>query len=404
MRNVYTVGQVNAYIRGLVEDDARLSSITVAGEISNLKYHSSGHVYFTLKDAYGALSCVMWRSDAARLKIRLKDGSGVHAHGSVSVYEKSGSYQLYVKRIELQGAGALYEQVEELKKKLFAQGMFDEMYKKPLPKTVKTLGVVTAATGAAVRDIIKVTRGRNPYVQVILYPAQVQGEGAEKSIAKGIAALAALPVDVIIAGRGGGSIEDLMAFNTEIVARAIFDSPVPVVSGVGHETDTTIADFVADVRAATPSNAAEIAVPEAERIEERFVDMTQALIDAMQGKIESARSKRAQYLRQLQLLRPDARIKEMRLTLDHLTDKLFERMQRGIARRKETLKYLAAALDGVSPAKRLAAGYAYVQDDAGRHIKTASMLEERMALTIHFTDGAAKAQVTGTDLRNGETR
>lgn len=404
MRNVYTVGQVNAYIRGLVEDDARLSSITVAGEISNLKYHSSGHVYFTLKDAYGALSCVMWRSDAARLKIRLKDGSGVHAHGSVSVYEKSGSYQLYVKRIELQGAGALYEQVEELKKKLLAQGMFDEMYKKPLPKTVKTLGVVTAATGAAVRDIIKVTRGRNPYVQVILYPAQVQGEGAEKSIAKGIAALAALPVDVIIAGRGGGSIEDLMAFNTEIVARAIFDSPVPVVSGVGHETDTTIADFVADVRAATPSNAAEIAVPEAERLEERFVDMTQALIDAMQGKIEIARSKRAQYLRQLQLLRPDARIKEMRLTLDHLTDKLFERMQRGIARRKETLKYLAAALDGVSPAKRLAAGYAYVQDDAGRHIKTASMLEDRMALTIHFTDGAAKAQVTGTDLRNGETR
>lgn len=396
MSKVYSVGQVNAYIRGLIEDDALLHALTVRGEISNLKYHSSGHVYFTLKDAHGALSCVMWRSDAARLKVRLKDGASVQAYGSVSVYEKSGSYQLYVKRIEQQGAGALYEQVEALKKKLSEQGMFEAMYKKPLPQTVKTLGIVTAATGAAVRDIIKVTRRRNPYVQIIVCPAQVQGEGAEVSVANGIARLAAMQVDVIIAGRGGGSIEDLMAFNSEIVANAIFQCPVPVISAVGHETDTTIADFVADVRAATPSHAAELAIPEAARVEETLYTLTQALIDAMERRIGETRALHAQLLRQLQLLKPDFKVREMRLTADHLTDKLTERMARTLKSRKETLTLLAAALDGVSPAKRLAAGYAYVQRETGAHVKTAAMLKAQDALKIHFTDGYASAFVTGT--------
>lgn len=399
MSKVYGVGQVNAYIRGLIETDALLHALTVRGEISNLKYHSSGHVYFTLKDAHGALNCVMWRSDAARLQIRLKDGALVHAFGSVSVYEKSGAYQLYVKRVELQGAGALYEQIEALKRKLTEQGMLDPMYKKPLPETVKTLGVVTAATGAAVRDIIKVTKRRNPYVQIIVCPAQVQGEGAEVSIAEAIAALSETHVDVIIAGRGGGSIEDLMAFNSEIVAEAIFQCPVPVISAVGHETDVTIADMVADVRAATPSQAAEIAVPESDRVEERLLSLSQGFVDAMEMKIDAVRAQHAQFLRQVQLLKPDFKVREMRLTLDHLTDRLTERMEGALKNRRERLKLLAAALDAVSPSKRLSAGFAYVQTAEGAHVKLAAALSTEDEIRIHFTDGYADAGVLRTSIQ-----
>ena len=253
MSNVYAVGQVNTYIKNMFSQDFMLRSISVKGEVSNVKYHSSGHIYFTMKDQTGTLSCVMFASARGGLAFQMQEGMQIIASGSIEVYERDGKYQLYAKKIVQDGAGNLYVRLEELKKSLQEMGMFDAQYKKPIPQYAKKIGIVTASTGAAVRDIINIAKRRNPYVQLILYPAQVQGDGAAESIVSGISALEAYGVDVIIVGRGGGSIEDLWAFNEEIVARAIFACSVPIVSAVGHETDTTISDFVADLRAPTPS-------------------------------------------------------------------------------------------------------------------------------------------------------
>ena len=260
MKNVYTVKQVNSYIKNMFTQDFMLSRIYVKGEISNCKYHTSGHIYFSLKDESGTIACVMFAGSRAGLSFRLQDGQQVIVLGAVSVYERDGKYQLYAREIVRDGVGALYERFEALKKELSEMGMFAPEYKQPIPRYVHTVGIVTAPTGAAVRDIINIAGRRNPYVQLILYPAQVQSDGAAQSVARGIRALEKKQVDVIIVGRGGGSIEDLWAFNEETVARAIFDCTVPIISAVGHETDTTIADFVADLRAPTPSAAAELAV------------------------------------------------------------------------------------------------------------------------------------------------
>ena len=258
--NVYTVKQVNAYIRNMFTQDFMLSRIYVKGEVSNCKYHTSGHIYFSLKDESGTIACVMFAGQRGGLSFRMAEGQQVIVFGSVSVYERGGTYQLYARQIRLDGEGVLYEKFQALKKELEEMGMFAPEYKKPIPRFAMRVGVVTASTGAAVRDIMNISRRRNPYVQLILYPAQVQGEGAKESIVKGIHTLEQAGVDVMLVGRGGGSIEDLWAFNEEVVARAIFDCSVPVISAVGHETDTTIADFVADLRAPTPSAAAELAV------------------------------------------------------------------------------------------------------------------------------------------------
>ena len=260
MKNVYTVRQVNSYIKNMFTQDFMLSRIYVKGEVSNCKYHTSGHIYFSLKDESGTIACVMFAGHRAGLSFRLQEGQQVIVLGSVSVYERSGQYQLYAREIMLDGAGALYEKFEALKKELSEMGMFAQEYKQPIPKYIRTLGIVTAPTGAAVRDIINIAGRRNPFVQLILYPAQVQGDGAAESIIRGIRALEKRKVDVMIVGRGGGSIEDLWAFNEESVARAVFECSVPVISAVGHETDTTITDYVADLRAPTPSAAAELAV------------------------------------------------------------------------------------------------------------------------------------------------
>ena len=237
-----------------------LQSIMVKGEVSNCKYHSSGHIYFTLKDEKGTIACVMFSANRSGLRFRMEEGQQVVVSGRIDVYERDGKYQIYVQEIRLDGAGALYERYEQLKRELEERGMFAPQYKRPIPKYIGTLGVVTAATGAAVQDIINIARRRNPYVQIILYPAIVQGEAAVPSIVNGIRALERLGVDTIIVGRGGGSIEDLWAFNEEPVAQAVFDCSIPIISAVGHETDTTIVDFVADLRAPTPSAAAELAV------------------------------------------------------------------------------------------------------------------------------------------------
>ena len=260
MKNTYSVGQVNRYIKNMFTQDYLLQKIYVKGEVSNCKYHTSGHIYFSLKDETGTLNCVMFAGHRRGLAFAMKNGDKVIVGGSVDVYERDGRYQMYAKEITLEGAGILYERYLALKQELEDMGMFAQEYKQPIPRFIRRLGVVTAPTGAAVQDIRNISYRRNPYLQIILYPALVQGAGAAESIVKGIQMLDKTDVDVIIVGRGGGSIEDLWAFNEEIVARAIFECSTPIISAVGHETDFTIADFAADLRAPTPSAAAELAV------------------------------------------------------------------------------------------------------------------------------------------------
>ena len=291
MRNVYTVKQVNAYIKNMFTQDFMLNRIYIKGEVSNCKYHTSGHLYFSLKDESGTIACVMFAGQRSGLSFRMQEGQQVIVLGSVSVYERDGRYQVYAKEIVLDGAGLLYEKFIKLKKELEEMGMFAPEYKKPIPEFVRTVGVVTAPTGAAVRDIINITRRRNPYVQILLYPALVQGDGASESVVRGIRALEEAKVDVMIVGRGGGSIEDLWAFNEENVARAVFECSVPVISAVGHETDTTIIDYVADLRAPTPSAAAELAVDDYRSVIEAVSIYRQRLYRAMSGKMDLYRSR-----------------------------------------------------------------------------------------------------------------
>ena len=302
MKNVYTVGQVNSYIKNMFQQDFMMSRIYVKGEVSNCKYHTSGHIYFTLKDASGALPAVLFAGNRKGLGFTMKNGDNVIVLGSISVYERDGKYQLYAREILPDGEGLLYQRFQQLKKELEEMGMFAPEYKQPIPKYIRRLGIVTAPTGAAIRDIQNISGRRNPYVQAILYPALVQGDGAAQSIVNGIYALERLGVDVIIVGRGGGSMEDLWAFNEEIVARAIFECSVPIISAVGHETDTTIADYVADLRAPTPSAAAELAVYDIRELEGALLSFQLELNRAFNGKLERAEEQIRQYEGRLRLL------------------------------------------------------------------------------------------------------
>ena len=260
MASIYTVGQVNNYIKRMFNQDFALNNIYIKGEVSNCKYHTSGHIYFTLKDRTGVISAIMFAGNRSGLKFKMEEGQKVVVLGSVSVYERDGKYQIYAKEIILEGAGLLYQRFEQLKVELEEMGLFDPMYKKPIPRYATRIGICTAQTGAAIQDIINITTRRNPYVQLYLYPCLVQGADAAKDIVNGIRCLDSMNLDTIIVGRGGGSIEDLWAFNEKIVAEAIFNCNTPIISAVGHETDTTIADYVSDRRAPTPSAAAELAV------------------------------------------------------------------------------------------------------------------------------------------------
>ncbi len=287
MENIYTVSEITKHIKDLFDLDPALLSVTVKGEVSNCKYASSGHLYFTLKDKKAQINVVMWASSVKGLLFRVVNGDEITVTGSVSVYEPSGAYQLYARKITKAGVGELYERFLALKAELEEMGMFSEEYKKPIPKYINTLGVVTASTGAAIRDIIQISTRRNPYVQIVLYPAIVQGEAAAPSIIKGIKALEAYGPDVIIVGRGGGGVEDLWAFNERVVAQAIFDCSVPIISAVGHESDWTIADFVADMRAPTPSAAAELAVFEYNEFEKTLLDYEYRLKHLINGQISA---------------------------------------------------------------------------------------------------------------------
>lgn len=403
MKNVYTVGQVNAYIKNMFSQDYMLRSIIVSGEVSNVKYHSSGHVYFTMKDKDGALSCVMFAGYSRALNFRLTDGLQVEASGSIEVYVKNGGYQLYVTSIKQAGAGALYERFEALKQELLERGMFDEMYKQPIPKYAKRIGVVTAATGAAIQDILQISKRRNPYVQIVLYSAKVQGEGAKESIVAGIHSLEHQNVDVIIVGRGGGSIEDLWAFNEECVAQAIFDCSIPIVSAVGHETDTTIADFVADMRAPTPSAAAELTVFSYADFVKDISEQQYRMRSLLDRKIRNARNLVSEKSVRLDSLSPQAQIKYKRLTYLNMLANIDSVMQGKIQSKRNQMILYAERLKAISPLEHLTSGYAYVTDATGSKLSDVSKVNEGDVIKLTMKNGYIDATAVNV-IRNEELR
>ncbi len=371
-----------------------MQSLFVKGEVSNCKYHSSGHIYFTLKDAKGVVNCVMFATQRSGLSFRLAEGQQVVVGGSVDVYERDGKYQLYAKQIVLDGAGLLYEKFEQLKAELAECGMFAPEYKQPIPRYIRTLGVVTADTGAAVRDIIQIAARRNPYVQIILYPAIVQGAAAAESIVRGIRALERLGVDVMIVGRGGGSIEDLWGFNERIVAQAVFDCSVPVISAVGHETDTTIIDFVSDLRAPTPSAAAELAVTDIREILGALESARERLLQLMRHKSGEERTRLERYAVALRYGSPVSRIRARRQEGLRLEEQLQEHMERILRRKRHELDLYIERIRGLSPLDRLKSGFSYVEDEKGQNIRSVRGVCPGQQLTIRMQDGSIDAQVT----------
>ena len=367
--------------------------VSVKGEVSNCKYHPSGHIYFTLKDSASALNCIMFAGDRRGLAFRLTEGQQVIAKGSVSVFERDGRYQLYVKEVTLDGAGALYEKYEQLKRELAEEGMFAPEYKQPIPKYIHTLGVVTADTGAAVRDIIQIATRRNPYVQIILYPALVQGASAAPSIVNGIRALERQGVDVMIVGRGGGSIEDLWAFNERMVAQAVFDCSVPIISAVGHETDTTIIDYVADLRAPTPSAAAELAVTQVSDIENEILDRQDSLYQRMGRVLQHKRQQADQMEMRLKYLSPASRIREKRTYSIQLEDRLQNRLQAILRERRHNLALYIERMKAVSPLEKLNSGFSYVEDTDGKNIRSVTQVEAGERLRIRMSDGVIDTRV-----------
>ena len=393
MKNIFSVGQINRYVKNMFTQDFILQKIYVKGEVSNCKYHTSGHIYFSLKDETGVLSCVMFAGHRRGLAFRMKDGDRVVVGGAVDVYERDGRYQLYAKEISLEGAGALYERFLALKTELEEMGMFAQEYKQPIPAFIHRLGVVTAPTGAAVQDIRNISLRRDPYLQIILYPALVQGEGAADSIVRGIHMLDQAEVDVIIVGRGGGSIEDLWAFNEEKVARAIFECRTPIISAVGHETDFTIADFVADLRAPTPSAAAELAVADFRQILQNIAGLRDRMQKAMQRRAELGRAQLMQYQMRFQYLNPEAKLRDNRQRLADLDELLRRAMKNRIAEERHMLGIYLERYRGLSPLYKLNQGYSFVSDREGNGIISTKQVHSGDLLEISVTDGMIEAEV-----------
>ena len=391
---VFSVTQINTYIKRMFQSDYALRRISIKGQVSNCKYHSSGHIYFSLKDEESQISCVMFASARYNgLQFELEDGQEVIVDGNVSVYERGGSYQLYAQEIRLNGIGELYVAYEMLKQKLYEEGLFDHEIKKPIPKNPKKIGVVTARTGAAIHDIISTAKRRNPYVQLVLYPAKVQGEGASDTIVSGIRTLDQYGVDTIIIGRGGGSIEDLWAFNEEIVAQAIYECRTPVISAVGHETDVTIADYVADLRAPTPSAAAELAVYDVRLVLEELYGYKDRLARCILAQVDAGREHLDFTEKRLRYLNPENQMVQKRQYLIDIEERLFRNMKNELQKKKQMMSLLAARLDAKSPLKRLAGGYAYVTDEAGRMVDSVKSLQVNDVLMMTFSDGVVKSEV-----------
>ena len=402
--NVLTVSQVNAYISNLFQCNDVLSAVYMKGEISNCKYHSSGHIYFTLKDASSQMACVMFAGNAYRLKIRLEEGLSVIAHGSVRVFERDGKYQLYVDNVRPDGIGALYEQYERLKKKLESEGIFAPEHKKEIPFYSKKVGVVTAKTGAAVQDIISISKRRNPYVQLCLYPAQVQGIGAAESVMKGIRLLQEQAVDVIIIGRGGGSLEDLWAFNDEALARTIYDCTIPIISAVGHETDFTIADYAADLRAPTPSAAAELAVCEIQAVLGKLIDLHSDLYHGMTLRLESERQKLERISLKLRMNSPRNRLEQKRKIAERAKDMLPRLMHTRLNDKRHRLQLYINSMKGLSPLNKLQSGFSYVSDEKGKNITSIKDVEAGRQVNIAVTDGYIEALVQGSRTQNWQSQ
>lgn len=393
MANVYSVTQISIYIKNMFKQDFVLNRVSIKGEISNCKYHTSGHIYFTLKDETGTIAAVMFAGQAKGLTFRLQEGQKVIVNGRIDVYERDGRYQLYANDITLDGAGDLYKRFEELKKELEEMGMFASEYKRPIPAFSKRIGIVTASTGAAIQDIMNISKRRNPYAQLILFPSLVQGEHAKYSIVEGIETLDSMNLDVIIVGRGGGSIEDLWAFNEEIVARAIFNCNTPIISAVGHETDFTIADFVSDLRAPTPSAAAELAVADIHIVEGRIDSYNRALNQDFERVILKNRNLLDRYKIKLNYLNPISQINDKRQRTMDLEEKLNYAIQNELKYKRHELALFAERLNGLSPLGKLSQGYAFAEDSSGKAISTIQSVEAGDRLKIHVSDGTIDAKV-----------
>lgn len=415
MAGAYTVTQVTSYIRNMFTQDFALNRISIRGEVSNCKYHTSGHIYFTLKDSGAQIAAVMFAGQRDGLDFQLAEGQEVTVTGSVDVYERDGRYQLYAKKITREGRGGLYLKFEQLRNELEEMGMFDSCYKQPIPKYARSIGIVTASTGAAIRDIMNIASRRNPYVQLVLYPALVQGEQAKYSIAKGIETLDQMGLDLLIVGRGGGSIEDLWAFNEELVARAIFNCNTPIISAVGHETDVTIADYVADLRAPTPSAAAELAVFDYGQFVEQTALYHQVLQRSMERRVERLSFRLNQDCMRLKLLSPKHQLNDRRQRLadiegymrDHIERRLQKaeqqkeealwllsaKMEQALTRERHRLAILGSRLDGLSPLKKLGGGYGFITDEREQALRSVTQACPGESITVRVRDGRMEARV-----------
>lgn len=397
--NKYTVGQINAYIKRMFSQDMFLQSVIVSGEVSNLKYHSSGHVYFTMKDRSGILSAVMFKSDAVKMTWKMKDGDKIEAVGSVSIYEKSGSYQLYVRSVKPEGAGDAHEELERLKKKLAEMGMFDDAYKKSIPKYSFTIGVVTSPTGSVIHDIRQVAARRNPGVQIVLQPAKVQGEGAAQSIIAGIDALEDKGVDVMIIGRGGGSEEDLSAFNDELLARRIFDCDIPTVSAVGHGDDRSITDMVADAYAPTPSAAAEMTVflfdDFVRDVRMRSITMERQMQKLLSAKIYELKQKKLRLL----AMGPAAKVKHQKLEYSSRAQRMDALMKRRLDASKNKLLIYVEKYKALSPVEKIGHGFAAVTDNAGNKITDVTIVKPGDRLRLVMREGLIEATADRVEKR-----
>lgn len=394
MENVYSVTEVNEGINKLFSSRPGLSNISIEGEVSNCTYNSSGHIYFTLKDSKSQISAVMFKGKRITgLKFALKDGMKVIVSGSIEVYVQGGKYQLYASRIEEAGLGILYEKYLKLKAVLEKKGLFDEKNKKTIPRFASKVGIVTSPTGAAIQDIINVSKRRNPYVELILYPALVQGENAYKSIIKGIKALDKTDVDVIIVGRGGGSIEDLWSFNEEELAIAIYEAKTPIISAVGHEIDFTISDFVADIRAATPSQAAEIANFEYSKFVSDLDNINIRMKNSLRTKLALLNNILQTYKLKLSSFSPTKRINGYRTYLVEIDNRLNKKINTKLNDTKSKLAVYATKIEALSPLKRIANGYAYVADDLGNRISKVKDIKKDSIINLSFIDGKVSAKV-----------
>ncbi|KRQ86829.1 Exodeoxyribonuclease 7 large subunit [Caloramator mitchellensis] len=414
-KTAYTVSQITRYIKDLIDEDEVLSNVYIKGEISNYKVHSSGHVYFTLKDDESKIKCILFKSYSSRLKFIPEDGMSVFAYGSISIYERDGQYQLYCTKLEPDGFGSLYLAYEQLKEKLAKEGLFSDEYKKPLPMFPRKIGVVTSSTGAVIRDIINVSTRRFSGIKILLYPAKVQGEGAAESIVEGIRYFNTRDdIDVIIIGRGGGSIEELWAFNEEIVVRAIFESKVPIISAVGHETDITISDFVADVRASTPSHAAEIAVPKFEELKFKITNCHEALYKSLINNIRHRVLIIESLQQRIMNYSPNNIIIQNIQYIDNLHSKIINIINKRITYeknksqmlcskldilgtnilsiRRNKFLYLVGKIDALSPLKILSRGYAFVEKEK-EIIKSINDIEIDDILMLQVSDGSVKCRV-----------